>query len=338
MSRRLGLLGPILVLIGAAAAAVGVWWMSTAKSQAGPFLDVVALDGETALAVRGERSSRRAFLELRRFDGQVAWQALIPPYAGRPGAPGLAASSEAASVRVVRDGGAEVFGLSMRNASKIGAFKLAAARPRDPYGHTLPAAVTLTDLRYSFELVGDEPNPRAGHPGEPWAVLAAIDLATGRPQWNVELGGEPVRAAGLVDGAVWVQQGAQLRGFRTRDGAPVPVSVTPPDPAAPVRTLLAEGELRVELERKARQVVVRRGGQEVARHPLPDDVIEPWPYHLAGGRLWLVSPRRVETLVLLPATDATSTTTPPTTPVVVPTPPAAAPAAPPAAPSTSSTP
>ena len=47
---------------------------------------------QQALVVRAERSSNRNFVELRHRDGTVAWQAMIPTYAGRPGAPGLAAS------------------------------------------------------------------------------------------------------------------------------------------------------------------------------------------------------------------------------------------------------
>lgn len=311
MSRRLGLLGPILVLVGAVVAGGGIWWMNRARSHAGPFVDVLALDGETALAVRGERSSSRAFLELRRFSGEVAWQAMVPPYAGRPGAPGLAASSEAASVRVVRSGGAEVFGMSMRNAAKLGGFKLAADRPRDPSGHTLPAAVTLTDLRSSFELVGQEASNRSEGAGGPagaastpgWAALAAVDLATGRKQWDTDLGAEPIRAAGVAEGVVWIQQGAQLRGFRTADGAPVPVppGVAPPPADGPVRTLLRDGELLVEYDRKARELLVHRGAQLLLRHPWPAGAIEPWPYHLAGGRLWIVSPDRLDTLVVPPA-------------------------------------
>lgn len=296
MKRRLGWLGPIIVLVGALAAAVGIWWMKSARSVAGKYLDVLALDADTALVVRGEHSSDRAFVELRHHDGTVAWQAMIPPYAGRPGAPGLAASRDAASVRVVRDGGAEVFGLSMRNASKLGGFKLAASRPRHPGGHTLPSAVTLTDLRYSFELVGQERSEKEAT--DPWASLIAVDLATGRGQWSMDLGTDPITAAGLVDGAVWVQQAGQIRGFRTADGVATTVTASPPPASELVRTLLAEGDLRVEFERRPRQLVVHRGAQELMRHAWPNEALEPWPYHLAAGRLWIVSPEALTSLVL----------------------------------------
>lgn len=295
MSRRLGWLGPVIVIVGAAAAATGIWWMKRVRSEAGAFVDAFALDGETALVVRAERHSERSFLELRHFDGAVAWQAMTPAYAGRPGAPGVAASRDAASIRVVRNGAAEVFGMAMRNASKIGGFKLANDRPKDPAGHTLRAAVTLTDLQSSFELVGQE------NTADPWAAIAAIDLATGKLRWDVQLGPAPVTAAGLQDGAVWVQQGGALRGFRKSDGAPTEVAAEPVDPDAPLRTLLVDGAYRVVYERQRRELLVTRGGDELLRKPWPEGAIEPWPYHLAGGRLWVVSPTGVDTLVLPPA-------------------------------------
>lgn len=296
MSRRLGWLGPVIVIVGAAAAALGVWWMKRARSEAGAYVDAFALDGETALVVRAEKTSDRSFLELRHFDGAVAWQAMVPPYAGRPGAPGVAASRDAASIRVVRNGGSEVFGMAMRNASKIGGFKLANDRPRDPLGHTLRAAVTLTDLRSSFELVGQE------NTADPWAAVVAVDLATGKRQWDVQLGPAPVLAAGLQGDVLWVKQGDAVRGFRTADGAPTPVAVEPTDAEAPLRTLLTDGDLRVIYERQRRDLVVFRGSETLLRKPWPQDALEPWPYHLAGGRLWVVSPSGVDTLVLpLPA-------------------------------------
>lgn len=309
MKRRLGWLGPIIVLVGALAAAAGIWWMKTARSEAGKYLDVLALDGETALLVRGERSSDRNFVELRHFDGAVAWQAMVPTYAGHPGTPGLAASKTAASVRVVRNGGAEVFGLSMRNASKIGGFKLASDRPRHPGGHTLPAAVTFTDLRYSFELAGQERSEKEGT--APWAMLVAVDLDTGRGTWSVDLGAEPITNAGITDGAVWVQQAGQIRAFRTADGVATTADVTPPPLDAPVRTLLAEGDLRVEFDRKARQLLVHSGALEVMRRPWPANAFEPWPYHLSGGRLWILTPDTVETLIVTPQAAPAAPAAPP---------------------------
>ncbi|MEZ4362680.1 MAG: hypothetical protein R3B48_20985 [Kofleriaceae bacterium] len=294
MRRRLGLLGPILVLVGALAAAGGSWWIVAARPHAGAFVDVLALDGEVAAAIRKADDAGRSFVELRHYQGEIAWQAMIPRYAGRPGAPGIAASPRALSVRVVRDQHAEIFALSMLNAAKLGGLKLAANQPKHPQGHTLPALVTLTDLRFSYELVGQQDPPA-------WASLAAIDLATGREQWEVDLGAEPVLGGGVLDGAVWIQQGPKVRGFRASDGAAAEVAVTPLAAHAgdaPVRVLFVDGDRRVEYDRLARRVRLRDGDAITGQVSWPSDAMEPWPYHLAGGRLWIVAPDRLRSVPL----------------------------------------
>jgi hypothetical protein len=269
--------------------------MIHARSEASTFIDVLALDAETAIAVRAERASDRAFVELRHYDGAVAWQAMVPPYAGKPGTPGVAASRDAMSVRVVRDGRAEVFGMAMANASKLGGLKLGAGRPRHRLGFTLPAAVTLTDLRFSFELLGQEESPA-------WATLVAIDLANGRERWNVELGEAPITAAGLLEEVVWIRQGQRVRGFRTSDGAATaaPALKEPARDAgdAAIRILSEDGEQRVEFDRGARALIVRRAGIAVASYPWPAGARDPWPYQLSAGRLWIVFPDHLQTMVV----------------------------------------
>src|ERR1041385_424017 len=106
--QRLGWLGPGIVLAGAAVAAVGVWYMVHARPVAGAVIDTIAVDDHRAIVVRAEAGGDRAFVELRDRDA-VVWQALVPHYSGRPGVPGIAWSPTAVSVRVVRDGHAELF-------------------------------------------------------------------------------------------------------------------------------------------------------------------------------------------------------------------------------------
>lgn len=309
MSRRLGFLGPVIVLVGAIAAAFGVWWMIRARSEATTFVDVLAIDADLALAVRRERTSARAFVELRHRDGKVSWQAMVPPYAGQPGAPGLAASPDAVSVRVVRDQRGEVFGLSMRNAAKLGGLLLARNRPRDPRGFTLPAAVTLHDGASSYELFGREGS-------EAWAVVASINLTTGKQRWHVELGAVPIRAAGLVPGALWLRQGAAVRVLSTADGAELTGQAAAAGQAAAEvaaaasaeqRVLFDDGVLRITFERAARAVQVRRGDAAPVLYPWPEAALEPWPYHLAGGRLWVVLPDRLQVLAVDEAARAEAT-------------------------------
>ncbi len=304
MARRLGFLGPSLVLLGAAVAAIGAWWMVHARASATAYLDVVALDEHTALAVRGERSTTRAFVELHRLakdEPQVQWQALVPRYAGRPGKPGLAASRQAISVRVVRDGRAELFGLSMRNAAKLGGLRLAHERPQHPSGNTLPAAVTLFDGVASFELVGSEESP-------PWSAVAAIELDSGRERWHRDLGAEPVEAMWLAGDALWLRQGGRVHGLAVADGAPRTAQVpTAPEAQPSERVLLDTPSLRAVYLPASRQLELTKPGAAVVRHAWPSTASEPWPYHVAGGRLWVVFAGKLRVLALASVTEPGAT-------------------------------
>lgn len=204
--RALGLLGPAIVLVGAAVAAVGAWYIVHARPSAGAVIDTIAIDEHRALVVRAETGGERAFVELRDGD-EVKWQALVPRYAGRAGAPGIAWSPTAVSVRVIRDGYAELFALALYDASKLGGMRLAPQHGRvltEPGG-----PITLTDHVRSYEVVS----------GPDWHQLVAIDLGSGRALWARELGPAPVRAGGVERGVVWIDQGAGLQFFAVLTGA-----------------------------------------------------------------------------------------------------------------------
>jgi hypothetical protein len=203
--RRLGWLGPAIVLVGAALAALGVWFMTSVRPQPGAVIDTIAIGDGRALVVRAEEGSDRNFIELRERD-RTLWQALVPPYAGRPGAPGLAWGELAVSVRVIRNRRAEVFAIAMTNGSKLGGFKLAPGK-----GAVVKATqgpVTLTDHVRSYEIVS----------GEGWHQLVAVDLATGEARWVQDLGPALIEAGGVEDGLVWLRQGGQRREFGKLDG------------------------------------------------------------------------------------------------------------------------
>lgn len=194
--QRLGWLGPAIVAVGAAVAAVGVWYMVHVRPVAGAVIDTIPIDAEHQLLVRAEQggNGERAFVELRAGD-QVAWQAIIPRYAGRPGAPGIAWSATAVSVRVIRDHHAELFALAMHDASKLGGMRL--APQHDTIVEATAGPVTLTDHLRSFEIVA----------GPDWHQLVAIDLTSGKALWLSELGAAPVVAGGVTAGVVWIDQG-----------------------------------------------------------------------------------------------------------------------------------
>jgi hypothetical protein len=213
---RLGWLGPVIVGIGAAVSALGVWYMVHARPAAGAVIDRIAIDDQRALVVRAEAGGDRAFVELRDGDA-VVWQALVPRYGGRLGAPGIAWSPTAVSVRVIRDGHAELFALSMHDASKLGGMRLA-----PDHGPILEAAggpVTLTDHLRSYEVVS----------GPDWHQLVAIDLTSGHALWARELGPAPVRTGGVAGGQVWIDQGAGPHVFAALTGKDGGARATAPD-------------------------------------------------------------------------------------------------------------
>jgi outer membrane protein assembly factor BamB len=205
---RLGWLGPAIVALGAAVAAVGVWYVLHARPTAGEVIDTIAIDARHRVVVRGETTGDRSFVEL--YDGdELMWQALVPAYGGRPGAPGIAVGKSAVSIRIVRDGKAEIFAIARDTAQKLGGMGLG-------HGHgtidpTATGPVTLTDHIRSYEVVS----------GRDWHQLVAIELDSGKPLWSVELGAAPVTAGGVDGSAVWVSQGGAPRRFDVMTGKPL---------------------------------------------------------------------------------------------------------------------
>jgi hypothetical protein len=117
---------------------------------------------------------------------------------------------------VIRDGHAELFALSMHDATKLGGMRL--APDHGPIALPADGPVTLTDHERSYEIVA----------GPDWHQLVAIDLASGHALWARELGPAPVRAGGVTRGQVWIDQGGGPHTFAAltgRDGEafrPVP--------------------------------------------------------------------------------------------------------------------
>jgi hypothetical protein len=213
--RRLGWLGPAIAIAGAAVAGVGTWYMASARPEVGALVDTIQIDDRAAFVVRAERGGERNFVELRDGD-RLVWRALVPAYAGRPGAPGIAWNRIAVSVRVLRDRRAEVFALSMSTAAKLGGFKLAPGQ--GPAKIATRGPVTLTDHVRSYEIVG----------GDGWHQLVAFDLSTGEGLWKQDLGPAPIDDGGLegggdpgAQGVVWLLQAGRRRMFRMADGSEI---------------------------------------------------------------------------------------------------------------------
>ncbi|HEY1557611.1 MAG TPA: hypothetical protein VGF94_22415 [Kofleriaceae bacterium] len=207
---RLGWLGPGIVIGGAAIAGVGIWYYIHARPVAG---DVIAtMDCEGAVLVfRDERGGDRDFVELH-DRGEVKWQAFIPHYAGSAGRPAAACSEKSVSVRVERDGRAEVFGFYREDGQKLGGYRLAS--DHQPIQTQPTGPITLTDHEESYEFVG----------GPAWHQLIAVGLDSGKGLWKTDLGGDPIDDGGLADGHVWLRQRGTERWFGISDGREIPVT------------------------------------------------------------------------------------------------------------------
>ncbi len=206
---RLGWLGPAIVIVGAAVAGLAIWFMQTARPVPGEVIDTIAIDARRSIVVRKEAKSDRSFIEVR--DGNtVKWQALIPPYAGAKGRPAIAWSDAAVTVRVSRDGRAEVFAFAMNNAHKLGAFRL--ATEHEPITMHPTGPITLTDHVRAYEVVG----------GADWHQLIAVDIVWGGGVWKVELGKDPITTGGVEPGRVWLEQAGRRRAFDAETGRETP--------------------------------------------------------------------------------------------------------------------
>jgi hypothetical protein len=190
---RLGWLGPAIVLVGAAIAALGVWYLVYAKPVVGDAIDTIAMEGDARVVIRAEDGGERSFVEV--WDGDTKrWQALVPHYIGSPAHRGIAWSPTAITVRVDRGGRAEVFALAARDAAKLGGFRL--APEHEPIRVEANVPITVTDHVRAYELVG----------GDGWHEVIAVDLKSGRALWKTELGPEPVRIANLIGGVLVIYQ------------------------------------------------------------------------------------------------------------------------------------
>jgi len=202
---RLGWLGPLIVVAGMVVAGLGLWVMLKNKPTPGAVIDEVELADKAKVVVRAEDNGTRSFIELH-VDGAMKWQALVPPYAGRRGVPGISWSDKVLMVRVIRDRRAEVFALAMHDSTKLGGIHL--APDKGPVARDVPGPLTLTDHIRSYELVS----------GDGWARIVAIGINLGKIVWTRDLPTTPIESAGLEAGFVWLQQGGEKRWFNVFSG------------------------------------------------------------------------------------------------------------------------
>jgi hypothetical protein len=263
-------LAPLILGVGVAVAALGVWVMVSSRAHAGAYYEVLATDGPYAVALRHQDGSNRSFVELIETGKGVRWQAMVPQYAGSPTAIGLAASPTAITVRVTRNGQDELWALSTEDSEKLGQLGLVPGGPAP--GVQPPAVVTVADAVQSFEF--------AGAPDRATSVVG-IELATGAPKWRVELGPISVRGAWLADKTLWIDTSGGPKGLDRATGTPVEGPAPTVDPGARLRAVIGS-------------------------RAWPGDAVAPAPQHLGPASLWIVRPDRLE--LVDPATWATRAT------------------------------
>jgi hypothetical protein len=261
--------------LGIAVGILGVWWMSRSRPTAGAYVDVLALGGGAAVAVRHEQGGARSFVDLI-DDGTARWSALVPRYADPPAGVGLSATADAIAVRVVRGGLPELFALSARDAAKLGGIHLALERAPHRTGYTLPAVTTVMAGDWSIEVIGDDPA---------WAELIAI--RGGGPAWRRELGTGHVDRVTVEGDRVAVLRGATRSLFDLGTGEPRGT-----EPALPSAPVFAAGATTIAVDAATRRITVTTGGA-VARVRWPAAARLPEPHHAADGALWMVLPDRI---------------------------------------------
>jgi hypothetical protein len=264
-----------VMTLGIAVGILGVWWMSRSRPTAGAYVDVLALGGGAAVAVRHEQGGSRSFVDLI-DDGTARWSALVPRYADPPAGVALSATAEAIAVRVVRGGLPELFALSARDAAKLGGIHLAAQRAPHRTGYTLPAVATVMAGDTALEVIGDDPA---------WAELIAI--RGGAPAWRRELGAGHVDRVTIDGDRVAVVRGRTSSLFDLGTGEPRGTELALP--GAPV---IAAGATTIAVDAATRSVTVTTGAA-VARVRWPAAARLPEPHHAADGALWMVLPDRI---------------------------------------------
>ena len=205
--RRLGWLGIAIVALGVIGSIAAALYFVHAQPKAGAVIDTIPIAQNAEVVIRAEDGGSRNFLELH-ADGKLRWQAYIPHYAGSKGRPAIAWGKDTLTVRIERDGRAEVFAYSLDTAAKIGGYQLAVEH--EPITTQPTGPITLTDHIRSYEIVG----------GPDWHQLIAVNLGTGYGLWKVDLGPAPVTDGGVKGGTVWIQQGAVTRVFDAVTGSP----------------------------------------------------------------------------------------------------------------------
>ncbi|MBP9086518.1 MAG: hypothetical protein KBG15_10405 [Kofleriaceae bacterium] len=284
MRPRFGLLGPLLVIVGLLAGGFGIWFMLHVRPVPGPFIDGFALDDDSYIAIRAQSGTDRNFVEATRQNKKL-WQAMIPHYAGRVGAPAIGVSPTAMTVRIARRGRSEVFGLSLTDARKMGALLLGKDRKPTATSHC-GEIITLTADGQAFELLSTEDGN----------AIASVYVSTGAAGWQAQLDKAPITDAGVANGIVWINQGTTSTAFHAADGssAQIPAEARSADRHAAIR-VLAPG---ISFETTSRRLIFSSANGPPTMRAWPSDAVDPWPYHIGNTTILVIRPTGISHLPL----------------------------------------
>lgn len=197
--------GCLVVLLAGTAG----WWMIRERPKAGPYLDVLALEGDFVVAIRSETTRGRAFVEM--VDGKqgLRWQALVPSYRVPDGAIGVAANDHAVTVRFPRDGRTQIFGFAPGTAQKLGTLILGNELAKEPDGHMSPDVATISAGPDAFEILEPDLGPTR---------VYEVSLLHGISSWHRDLPTRGVEGAWPTPAHLVIEQPGQVT-VLDRDGA-----------------------------------------------------------------------------------------------------------------------
>lgn len=274
----------VVLALGFGLGALASWFLVGARPQPGAFVDaVVTPDG--ALAIRHEHASDRGFFELWRIDDgrlQRVWSGMVPHYAGRPGVIAAAATRAVATVRVIRGGRPHLFAFDLIHGAKLASFELDREGPADPTVWSLPTVATVGADQHAIEVIGT---------GGGGSALIGVDLGRRALVWRRALPWTPARV--WIDGErVGATDAGHQVGFALATGEPADAPAAPADG-------LGDGLTYDPAARTLRAA----GGQTFA---LPADAVEPRPYHVGHGLIWIVTPAGLVPLATSDLSPATA--------------------------------
>ncbi|MEZ4401345.1 MAG: hypothetical protein R3B06_15070 [Kofleriaceae bacterium] len=271
MARNGRLVVAVVLTIGVGLGALGSWFLVRSRPVPGDFVDAVATPDGGAVAIRHQRGSERYFVDVYGPD-RLRWRALVPPYAGAVGTPAVAATAKVVTVRVVRDGHPHLFAFDTLHGAKIASFDLADDTPADAHAYTLPGLATVAADGWAVEVLA---RPGGG------ARLIAVALDQRRLAWKVDLAAPPT-AVWLTADQVVARTGDALAAWRHDTGVPEAARTTaPPAPTTTAGLQVTPGGF---------------AAASGATYPVPADAARPEPYHVSGGRAWVIEPAQLTVL------------------------------------------